>query len=544
LLRESPGDVALLCRRARAYTALKRWKEAHADCDEAIRLQRQLVEAWLTRGLLEYRQGRLEQGHADLARAAEVAPDDPAVAAWQAILYVVDKQEKKAAAAEKRMLEQLPFLLGVTAIRPDAAPAYWNPFAKVDPAWTLLNEELTQRLAADAKAHQVLGATTVGLGGVAMGQGPFLAVSALIAGTTDAEAVRLLRLRGVVGVAKGRYGWEAYNDFRQAATLAPKDVLAWKGFACASWRNAPQNPAGWRKQGLDACDAVLGLDADAWDFWYLRGLICVQDGQNQPALKAYTRALELHADFVPALRERGTAHAEMGQWAEAVADFAHAAELTGPADPAPWDSLALAQLGRGDTAAYKKTCARMLEMFGRPPPLIWAGGAFAAGPFNPCGAPLALHVADQAVRLSRDAAAVTAVRCTTRADALTDWQRLVPLTKKSPDEVCGKLFCRTGRYDEAVKLLEPLRTAPAGGLVPPGPDGPAPLLTLYLGLAEYGRGRTAEAKQLLKEATDWLDQPQDDNPKQKNRDRLPWTGRVEIDQLRRELEGLLKDKLP
>ena len=80
-------------------------------------------------------------------------------------------------------------------------------------------------------------------------------------------------------------------------------------------------------------------------------------------------------------------YADLGHWAEAVADFARAAELTGPADPTPWDSLALAQLGRGDTAAYRKTCARMLAMFGRTPPLIWAGGAFAAGPFNPWGAP-------------------------------------------------------------------------------------------------------------------------------------------------------------
>jgi len=53
LLLESPGNADLLCRRARAYTAQKRYKEARADCDEAIRLQPKSVEAWLTRGLLE-----------------------------------------------------------------------------------------------------------------------------------------------------------------------------------------------------------------------------------------------------------------------------------------------------------------------------------------------------------------------------------------------------------------------------------------------------------------------------------------------------------
>jgi hypothetical protein len=76
------------------------------------------------------------------------------------------------------------------------------------------------------------------------------------------------------------------------------------------------------------------------------------------------------------------------------------------------------------------------------------------------------------------------------------------LTKEGPDVVRAVVFCRTGRYDEAIKLLEPLRM---GSL-----RGPAPLVTLYLVLAEHGRGHTAQAKQLLKETTDWLDKPCED----------------------------------
>jgi hypothetical protein len=71
---------------------------------------------------------------------------------------------------------------------------------------------------------------------------------------------------------------------------------------------------------------------------------------------------------------------------------------------------------------------------------------------------LVLQVAHHAARPSQDVADVTAVRCTTRPDTLPDWQRLVALTEKSPDEVRGKVLCRAGRYDEAVKLLEPGRT--------------------------------------------------------------------------------------
>ncbi len=241
------------------------------------------------------------------------------------------------------------------------------------------------------------------------------------------------------------------------------------------------------------------------------------------AVRAFTQALELRPDFVPALSGRGGAYAELGQWANAVTDFIRATELTGLADPAPWDSLALAQLGCRDTAAYQKTCARMLAMFARSPAQIWAGGAFAAGPLNPWAVPLALHVADHAVRLDRDAAGFTAVRCTTRPDTLTDWQQLVPLTKNSPDEVRAKVFCRTGRYEQAVKLLTPLRTATT--------ETSSRLPTLYLALADHGRGPPKEAKRLLEETMTWLNASPKDKPKQKNRDSLPWTERVQIDEL-------------
>jgi WD40 repeat protein/Flp pilus assembly protein TadD len=508
LLLKSPGDVELLCRRARAFTAQKRWKEADADCDEALRLQPQSAEAWATRGLLEYRQGRLEPAHADLARAAGAAPDDPAVAAVQVFLFVVDKQTEKAGAAEKLMLERLetlqplsrrqkfswPYPLRYT---PPEIPPVW-PVS----AWPVLEEALTDRLADDAKA------------------------------------VPLLRLRGVMRAAQGKWH-EALPDFREAVAVDANDGLAWKGIACALYRGMSELP----KELPHACDEVVRLDSGAWDFWCVRGNYDFQDGHKPAAIEAYTKALALRPDFDLGYRIRGWLHADLGQWDKAITDFTRAAELSGRTDPAPWDALALAQLARDDTAAYHKTCTRMLALFDRPPPLIWAGGAFAAGPFNTVAAPVALHVAEQAASLSRDAVGVTAVRFTTRPDARTDWQRLVSLTEKSPDELRGAVFCRVGRYDEAVKLLEPLHTALGN---------PAPLNTLYIALAEHGRGRTAEARQLLKETTDWLEQPQIDwlgllqqgNPRQKNRDGLGWAERVQIDQLCRELEGLLKDKVP
>jgi WD40 repeat protein/tetratricopeptide (TPR) repeat protein len=502
LLLTLPDDMVLRCRRARAFIELKCWQQARADADAAIRLQPKSAEAWLTRAQLEYRQGRLEQAHADLGRAAWVAPDDPAVVAWQTFLYVVDEQEMKAAAAEQRLLERLQVLCPLsrqTAPRGESwvfgyptapeAPAVWPATA-----WPILEEELTQRLAKNPKV------------------------------------VALLRLRGEARAAQGMW-YHALPDFRETAALAPNDILGWKGIVCAGWRRGSLGA----KEDLAALEAVLRLDPKAWDFWCLRGLMHGRAGKLVPALQAYTTALKLQPDFAVALWARGKVYAAHGRWREAVEDLARAADLTGSADPTPWDTLALAQLGRGDTAAYKRTCARMLAIFTRPAPLIWAGGAYAAGPLNPWAAPLALLAADQAIGLTPDAAAVTAARCTTRPDTLADWQRLVPLTQKSRVDVHGIVLCRAGHYDEAVTSLEWLHTR----------DGVnAPLATLYLALAEHGRGRAPRAKELLKGLTDWLDAAPKNNPKQKASDLLDWTQRVQIDQLRRELEGLLKDKAP
>jgi WD40 repeat protein/tetratricopeptide (TPR) repeat protein len=511
---KSRDDLELLCRRARANMGLKSWKEAGEDCEAAVRLHPKSALALVTRAFLEYRQDQRKQAHADLASAATVAPGDPAVAASQAFLYLVDKQDEKAAAAEKRMLMRLPLLLGVTGIRSDVAGRDPDPLQHESLAWTMLHQALTQRLVADP------------------------------------ESIPLLRLRGVAWATQSKFGWlDARHDFEKAAELAPKDLLAWKGVACLTWQGQ------WRifgggapKWGLHACDKVLDIEPNAWEFWYLRGLFCAVDRQHAPAIEAFGKALKLHPDFVPAFRERGEANAQLGQWADAAKDFERAAERTGPTDPALWQSLALAQLASGDPAAYQKTCARMRTMFGRTPPVIWAGGALAAGPLGVWGTPLALHTAEQAVALSRDAAEVTALCCSIRPDTLKSWQGLLPLTKRAGPEVRAMVLCRMGRYDEAVKLLEPLRTVLVGpstdfGLLLFGPTPtPAPLVNLQLALVEHARGRTAEAKKLLEKTITWLDEPQPDwmNPKQKNRDARAWTEGVQIDELCRELKSLLK----
>jgi WD40 repeat protein/tetratricopeptide (TPR) repeat protein len=519
---ESRDNADLLCRRARAYTMQGRWKEARADCDAALRVRSNSAEARVTRALLEYRKNNLEQAHAVLAEAAALAPDDPVVPACQALLYRVSKEDKKADAAEERLVEQLQVLNPFSRQREDSVPPTGQariflglelPPVWPATAWPLLDEILTQRLAAG-------------------------------------ESAALLRLRGDLQAVRGQWN-AALPDFQRATVLDKQNVLGWKGVVCAIYRGLFSELP---KEMTGACDTVLKLKPDAAEFHHLRGFLYAMYGQPQPALTAYSRALELDPDFVLALRERGSTYADLGDWGKAVKDLARAAELSGPADPSLWDALALAQLANRDPAGYKKTCADMLSMYDRAPPLTWTGAVFAAGPLNLVNAPAALHVGDQASSFRRAGIGVAAVRCTTRPDTLADWQRLVHLIDPAVPagladltrmfgnrswEVCGKVFCRAGRFDRAYELLEPLRFASNNFFVPAGE--PSPTISLYLALVEHGRGHKTEARKLLDETNKWLDQPSKNQAMKSNREGLNWTERVQIEELRRELKELLKE---
>ena len=65
---------------------------------------------------------------------------------------------------------------------------------------------------------------------------------------------------------------------------------------------------------------------------------------------------------------------------------------------------------------------------------------------------------------------------------------------------------------------------------------------LYRALAEHGRGEDDAAKAALDEAVRWLTGPGTTDPKQTNADLLPWDQRLEAEVLRKEAEGLLRDK--
>src|SRR5262249_5105065 len=97
-------------------------------------------------------------------------------------------------------------------------------------------------------------------------------------------------------------------------------------------------------------------------------------------------------------------------------------------------------------------------------------------------------------------------------------ERLLRLTDELEPIWRGAALCRAGRHEEAVRLLASRHD---------------PRDRLFLALAEIGRGRKAEAKQLVQKVTEELDDPH-------YADHLPWDMRLEIDLLRREVEAALR----
>jgi tetratricopeptide (TPR) repeat protein len=61
-------------------------------------------------------------------------------------------------------------------------------------------------------------------------------------------------------------------------------------------------------------------------------------------------------------RNRGSSFVDRGEWAEAAAEFASAAELE-PNDADLWRCQAMAEVAAGDFDAYRRTCAAMMERF-------------------------------------------------------------------------------------------------------------------------------------------------------------------------------------
>ena len=200
---------------------------------------------------------------------------------------------------------------------------------------------------------------------------------------------------------------------------------------------------------------------------------------------------------------RGQAHAALGHWAEAAADFAKSLEGEGYVQMAGWQTLCLA--GAEDWAAHRQACGRILQRLegtGDPQTvdvLAWYCVRFREGCADPSQP---LKLAEQAVAASP--------------------QNLNVL------KTLGAALYRAGRYADAIKKEE------EGNRLQKF-EGTA-YDWLFLALAHHQLKHAVEARKWLTNAQQWLDQAKDEEP---GGPTLSWDRRLELQLIRAEAEALI-----
>jgi WD40 repeat protein/tetratricopeptide (TPR) repeat protein len=245
---------------------------------------------------------------------------------------------------------------------------------------------------------------------------------------------------------------------------------------------------------------AIDQQKDRPDLWSTRAAVYAEQRQWDKAAADLTKAIELSANDAELRANRGRAYAELGQWDRASADFGRAIAL-GREEPTSFADQALARLGAGDLAGYKQICSRMAKRFGG----------------------------------SQAAAQALGWTCALVPDALPDLKPLVQHaeralasnTESMPHHLTvALLLYRTGQLQPALKQLEKVQELRT-------PSHP-PFDWVLLAMTQQRLSRGPEAKEWLGKAAG------------SQGGAAPWTWqeRLALSVLRKEAEGLLKEKKP
>jgi tetratricopeptide (TPR) repeat protein len=196
---------------------------------------------------------------------------------------------------------------------------------------------------------------------------------------------------------------------------------------------------------------------------------------------------------------RGQAHAALGHWAEAAADFQKSLEAEPSVQVAGWHLLSLAGAGSWDN--HRQACAALLERFARQGSgrIVWYSVRFRQGLPD---ATRCLKLAEQLVE----------------ADPKQAWS----------SELLGAALYRAGRYADAIKNLEDsiqLQKAEESAVD-----------WLFLAMAHQKLNHTEEAKKWLTKAQKWIDQSKEGNS---DGARRSWDQRLELQLIRGEAEAVI-----
>jgi WD40 repeat protein/serine/threonine protein kinase/Flp pilus assembly protein TadD len=271
--------------------------------------------------------------------------------------------------------------------------------------------------------------------------------------------------------------------------IASGEMPGYEGFRIWETQQSIPDPQAAR-------DAVLKVDAQ--NAGRLQGNLHMWLRRYDRAITAYTAAINSGLSDTHVWAERGSAHAELGQYASAAADLACVIK-TKPNDPWLWLCYARAKLGAGDLDGFRHACADMCQHFDKTSDPTVAGHLLAVVTMIDQGVP-----ADDLVRWGKQA-----------AKARLDWHRFE-----------GYGLYRAGQYEAAIAVLQ----KSAKALAPRAGD------LLMLAMAEHRLDRKDDARASFDKAVEWIE----------NSKRVvagggywAWNEQVEVTQLRREAAELL-----
>jgi WD40 repeat protein/tRNA A-37 threonylcarbamoyl transferase component Bud32 len=212
---------------------------------------------------------------------------------------------------------------------------------------------------------------------------------------------------------------------------------------------------------------------------------------------------------------RGWAHAELGQWDEARADFGQAAHLS-PDDVGFWYCHAVAYLGADDPAGYHAICTRMIQRFANTPQAT-EGCLYACAPDR-----LADTNVEQLVAMGKAAVAESKAKASKDSQARFFYGVVL--------RAHAAALYRAGQDREAIQQWEEAAKF----------YSPRAWDWLFLAMAHHHLGEAAKAQDYLARAKDWIAKAGE--AARKGSKWMHWLEQTEVQALRREAESLLNGR--
>jgi tetratricopeptide (TPR) repeat protein len=298
--------------------------------------------------------------------------------------------------------------------------------------------------------------------------------------------------------------WRSFHERHpRPALLGPPDAAAWHRRQAEAAAAARRWPAvTWH------LDRLIAAGPEAWQPYLDRARAYVALGNRDRATEDLSRAIDRGAGGWKVWLDRGQAHAALHQWDQAAADYLKAVELGASSDRA-LSAHAILRLGVGDEKGYRRTCADLLERFGK----------------------------TESPRIANNVAWV----CSYAPDAVPDLTLAVELAAKvarsHPKKYAtlnteGAILLRAGKHAAAVaKLNAACKEHPRRG---------GPFDYLLLALAHHHLKHASQARDCLKKGlrlTELAEEGKLNDPT------LPmplfWIQRLELQILRREAERVI-----